>query len=556
MDETRLEQLEQEVAQLKARLDRLEQQPAADADMKGEPVSSVARPAVRPAFVKKQRTPVVKKVRTRDEWENVLATVWLPRIGAIFAAIGAIFLFSYASMAGLISPAVRIGSGVIIGLLVMALGEFQYEKKRRELGVGLVATGTIVSLSALFAGMALYEFYPPLLAFLLEIVVLAIAYGLMLWMRSTALLILVSVTGFLLPFLQLSDEPDVFLFLLYEVLLFTAVCIAILRLQSTKAYPVAAGIFFLALIFGSLTVNFETRPLIDEITLLMASFMGYLGLAYVGTKLPITYNYPSWIAGGFVLLSLSVVDWQFVYGLAVLFALLAYVVANQTKDAWQNGVGHIALLFAISQLPVDTLSLGDQFRTVLYALVVVGLWFVERQQVPYQRFFGIAVYLMLTLYTIGNYEAYRLNGQSYAVSVLGLTLATASFILLLVRTHGEAIWRKYWQVVLFFAAVGVFVTYTLIVMELPFYADLDQTDRSTTLSVAYILLSFVLVAIGRWRGTAAWRLSGLLLLSVSAIKLLLFDLSFLSLIQKAFVFIGFGIVAFVISRTYFKKRQS
>lgn len=553
MDETRLEQLEQEVARLKARLDRLEEQPAADT--KVEPVSSVARPAVRPAFVKKTRTPVVKKARTRDEWENILATVWLPRIGAIFAAIGAIFLFSYASMAGLISPAVRIGSGVIIGLLVMALGEFQYEKKRRELGVGLVATGTIVSLSALFAGMALYQFYPPLLAFLLEIVVLAIAYGLMLWMRSTALLILVSVTGFLLPFLQLADEPNVFLFLLYEVLLFSALLFAVLRLQAVKAYPVTAGIFFLALIFGSLTVNFETRPLIDEITLLMASFICYLGLAYVGTRLPITYNYPSWIAGGFVLLSLSVVDWSFVYGLAVLFALLAYVVANQTKDAWQNGVGHVAILFAISQLPVDTLSLGDQFRTVLYALAVIGLWFVERQQVPYQRFFGIAVYLMLTLYTIGNYEAYRLNGQSYAVSVLGLTLATAAFIVLLVRTHGEAIWRKYWQVVLFFAAVGVFVTYTLIVMELPFYADLDQTDRSTTLSVAYILLSFVLVAIGRWRGTAAWRLSGLLLLSVSAVKLLLFDLSFLSLIQKAFVFIGFGIVAFVISRTYFQKRR-
>lgn len=554
MDDKRLEQLEQEIVRLKARVDQLEHR--STKDLPPEPVFSVTRPAVRPAFVKKARTPVVKKVRTREEWENVLATVWLPRIGAIFAAIGAIFLFSYASLAGLISPAVRIGSGVVIGLLVMALGEFQYEKKRRELGVGLVATGTIVSLSALFAGMALYQFYPPLLAFFLEIVVLAIAYGLMLWMRSTALLVLVSITGFLLPFLQLSDEPNVFLFLLYEVLLFTALLFAVLRLKAVKAYPVVAGIFFLALVFGSLTVNFETRPLIDEVTLLVASVMAYLGLAYIGTRLPITYNYPSWIAGGFVLLSLSVIGWPFVYGLAVLFALIAYAVANQTKDAWQNGVGHIAVLFAISQIPVDPLSFGDQFRSILYALVIAGLWFVKRQQVPHQRFFGIAVYVLFVLYTIGRYEAYRFNDQSYAVSVFGLTLATTAFIILLVRTHGEAVWRKYWQLVLFFAAAGVFVTYTLIVMELPFYATLDQTDRSTTLSVAYILLSFVLVAIGRIRGTAAWRLSGLLLLSVSAVKLLLFDLSFLSLIQKAFVFIGFGIVAFIISRTYFKKRES
>ncbi|WP_449403449.1 DUF2339 domain-containing protein [Exiguobacterium artemiae] len=338
--------------------------------------------------------------------------------------------------------------------------------------------------------------------------------------------------------------------------MFTALLFAVLRLKAVKAYPVAAGVFFLALVFGSLTVNFETRPLIDEVTLLVASVMAYLGLAYIGTRLPLTYNYPSWIASGFVLLSLSVIDWPYGYGLAVLFALLAYVVANQTKDAWQNGVGHVAVLFAISQIPVDPLSFGDQFRSILYALVIAGLWFVKRQQVPHQRFFGIVVYVMFVLYTIGTYETYRFNDQSYAVSVFGLTLATTAFIVLLVRTHEEAVWRKYWQLVLFFAAAGVFVTYTLIVMELPFYAALDQTDRSTTLSVAYILLSFVLVAIGRIRGTAAWRLSGLLLLSVSAVKLLLFDLSFLSLIQKAFVFIGFGIVAFIISRTYFKKRES
>jgi len=46
-----------------------------------------------------------------------------------------------------------------------------------------------------------------------------------------------------------------------------------------------------------------------------------------------------------------------------------------------------------------------------------------------------------------------------------------------------------------------------------------------------------------------------LLLTISAVKLLLFDLSFLTLFQKAFVFIGFGIVTFIISRTYFKKRK-
>ncbi|MCT4780649.1 MULTISPECIES: DUF2339 domain-containing protein [Exiguobacterium] len=552
MDETRLEQLEQEVERLKARLDQLEQRSAAVP----EPASSVTRPKVRPAFVKKGRSTAVQPKRTRDEWEQLLATVWLPRIGAIFAAIGAIFLFSYASLAGWISPAVRVGSGLVIGLLVMALGEFQYEKKRRELGIGLVATGTIVSLSALFAGMALYAFYPPLLAFFLELIVLAVAYGLMLWMRSSALLILVSITGFLLPFLQLSDEPDVFLFLVYEVVLFTALFVAVVRLKAVKAYPFSAGMLFLALLFSCITVSVEVRPVLDEVSLVCAALIAYLGTAYVGRRLALSKNYPSWLAGLFVLISLYVVEWSFVYGLSLVFAVVAYVVANGTKDAWQNGVGHLALVFTIHQLPVAADSLSDQFRSILYALVLIGLWFVKRQQVPYQRWIGIAVYLLFILKTLADYEVDPWNGRSYAVMVFGLALATAGLVYLLVRTHQEHEWTKYWKIVLTCAAAGVFITYTLIVMELPFYANLDQTDRSTTLSVAYILLAFVLVAIGRIRTSAAWRLSGLLLLSVSALKLLLFDLSFLSLIQKAFVFIGFGIVAFIISRTYFKKRPS
>ncbi len=200
MEDPRITRLEQEVAALRQRVAALEgQHTSSVAPEPSEPeVSTVARPAPRPAFTKRKPVvppPTFKEKRSREDWEQVIATVWLPRIGAIFAALGALFLFSYASVAGLISPPVRIGSGVLIGLLVIALGEYQYEKKRRELGVGLVATGTIVALAALFAGMALYQFYPPSLAFLLELVVVFIAYGLMLWMRSQALLVLITVSA-------------------------------------------------------------------------------------------------------------------------------------------------------------------------------------------------------------------------------------------------------------------------------------------------------------------------------------------------------------------------
>ncbi|QZY85326.1 DUF2339 domain-containing protein [Exiguobacterium acetylicum] len=566
MEDPRITRLEQEIAALRQRVAALEGQntsPVAPEPSEPE-VSTVARPAPRPAYTKRKPVvppPTFKEKRSREEWEQVIATVWLPRIGAIFAALGALFLFSYASVAGLISPPVRIGSGVLIGLLVIALGEYQYEKKRRELGVGLVATGTIVALAALFAGMALYQFYPPSLAFLLELVVVFIAYGLMLWMRSQALLVLVSITGFLLPYLQLSDEPNLPLFLLYEVVLFAAIFFAVDRLKAKKAFVFAWVILTIALAFGllSLTLSWydydnDARRL-DEWSVLLAALFGYGATSFVGRRIQFQQNVPSWLAGGVVLLTLLILDWSFGAFAAILFAGISYVLADRLKDPAQNGVGHVALLVAVLLIPADALSWTYQLRYFLIAGLIAAFWFVPQARMPHQRLFNVGLYVVFIFSAVVDYESYQSLGLSYALTVLAMVIASTAFVLLLVQTHRDPVWKGSWQLVLVLAAIGVFTTYTLIIMELPFYRGLEETARSTTLSAAYIVLALVLVAIGRMRTSSTWRLSGLLLLTISAVKLLLFDLSFLSLFQKAFVFIGFGIVTFIISRTYFKKRK-
>lgn len=566
MEDPRITRLEQEVAALRQRVAALEgqQTPPVTPEPSEPEVSTVARPAPRPAYTKRKPVvpqPTFKEKRSREDWEQVIATVWLPRIGAIFAALGALFLFSYASVAGLISPPVRIGSGVLIGLLVIALGEYQYEKKRRELGVGLVATGTIVALAALFAGMALYQFYPPSLAFLLELVVVFIAYGLMLWMRSQALLVLVSITGFLLPYLQLSDEPNLPLFLLYEVVLFAMIFFAVDRLKAKKAFVFAWVILTIALAFGllSLTLSWydydtDARRL-DEWSVLLAALFGYGATSFVGRRIQFQQNVPSWLAGGVVLLTLLILDWSFGALAAILFAGVAYVLAERLKDPAQNGVGHVASIVAVLLIPADALSWTYQLRYFLIAGLIAAFWFVPRARMPHQRLFNVGLYVVFIFSAVVDYESYQNLGLSYALTVLAMVLASTAFVLLLVQTHRDPVWKGSWQLVLLLAAIGVFTTYTLIIMELPFYRGLEETARSTTLSAAYIVLALVLVAIGRMRTSSTWRLSGLLLLTISAVKLLLFDLSFLSLFQKAFVFIGFGIVTFIISRTYFKKRK-
>lgn len=558
MEEQRITQLEQELEALKLRVAQLERPHPVPHPKSTPEQSTVATPKKRPAFVKKDDTfsPKIKQSRTRDEWEHMIATVWLPRIAAIFAAIGAIFLFSYASISGWVNPAVRVGSGVLIGLLLIGVGEYQYEKKRRELGVGLVATGTIVSLAALFAGMALYQFYSPGLAFSLELVILFITFGLMLWMASRVLLILVSITGFLLPFLQLADEANISLFLLYEVILFAALFYAAVRLKTILGFVVGWGFLTIALVTAMSMVGFSPPSTSDEISLLAASLVSYIGTVFTGQRLRMKWNYPSYGAGLIAIASLAVIDWQWGTLIALALAGLAYSIANYSKDAWHNAVGHATVFYAITQIPYDILRLSEQFEALLFACILIGLWFVKRQHMPYQRMIALALYVYFIFDQITQSGMYAAMNDSFRLSVVALVLATSGLIYLLVQQHRAMVEDGTFQISLVVAAVGVLTTYTLLIMELPFYDGLNETNRSTTLSIAYILLALLLVTIGRIRNLSVWRLSGLLLLSVSAIKLLLFDLSFLTLVQKAFVFIGFAIVAFIISRTYFKKRKN
>ncbi|WP_157964487.1 DUF2339 domain-containing protein [Exiguobacterium flavidum] len=561
--EERIERLEREIAELKSRVNALEAEKAVRPQ--SAPQITGAPAAVRPHYLEKTKRPAVKPKRSREEIEEQFAKVWLPRIATLFLAIGAIFLFSYAAINGWINPAVRVGIGVIAGLLLMGIGELQHQRGRKELAVGLVAGGTIVSLLALFAGMALYSFYSPPLAFLFELVILGIASGLMLWMRSQALLILIAGTGFLLPFMQLSEVPNLSLFLVYELILSIIITAAALKLNYRIAYFITFVFLGLSILLVSLSLRFGADDNLAEMTVVGISLLTYNATSYIASKTVFRTAWPIFPSVVLALLAIASTDWLYDYLVVFAFALIAYGAGRLLRFDWHYGIGHALLLIAVFWSPLEGSGYGAQIKLLMLALLLTLLYFLPRFRMPHQLLFTTVSYVLIFLFGLTVFAEARYVALPFWIGLFALIVMTGALIYALQSGFRKGEWRiaqfkregaePIYLLAIAVCAIGTLTTYSLFVVLMPFYEQMESIAKSATLSGAYILLALVLVGIGLV-GDRSWRLAGLALMSVSAVKLIVFDLSFLSLPLKAAVFIGFGVAAFLISRTYFKRQHN
>ncbi len=168
----------------------------------------VDEPAVAP--------PVPEPVAPKD-FEGRLGGRIYGWLGGIALALAGVFLVKYSIEQGWLSPAVRVGLGILFGLVLLGVAQWM-RRQSSNLGQALTAASVAVLYASLFASTALYDLIPPALAFvtLAALTFAAIALAL----REGAFVALVGFAGgFLTPLLVSSDEPNlpalfVFLYLL------------------------------------------------------------------------------------------------------------------------------------------------------------------------------------------------------------------------------------------------------------------------------------------------------------------------------------------------------
>ncbi len=133
-----------------------------------EPVYSTVEAPTQKATIRAQTS-------TLDSVEKDLSTRWMMWVGGIAFALGGGFLVKYSIDAGLLSPAVRVSLGVVIGLAMVGGGEILRIKRQDinwldgapdYLPSAISAAGLFTAFAAIYAASSLYELIPPLLAFI------------------------------------------------------------------------------------------------------------------------------------------------------------------------------------------------------------------------------------------------------------------------------------------------------------------------------------------------------------------------------------------------------
>ncbi|TPK69080.1 DUF2339 domain-containing protein [Mesorhizobium sp. B2-4-19] len=251
------------------------------------------------------------KAPGKQDIETALGTRWAVWVGGIALALGGLFLIRYTIEAGIFGPGVRLTMAGVLGLVLVAGGEFI---RRTGFNVPvqgvagayipaiLTAAGAFILFGTVYAAHGIYGFIGPALAFTLlgAIGVATIAAALV---HGQALAGIGLVGAMVTPVLIASQAPNPWaLFGYLAIVLATTAVIA--RMRDWKALMAAAffgtGIWTILYMTDAPGANLSAILFIDAVTLAVLAFV-WLGRHRDETAR--AFDWPSIVPGLFVAFS-------------------------------------------------------------------------------------------------------------------------------------------------------------------------------------------------------------------------------------------------------------
>ncbi|RNJ46105.1 membrane-like protein [Mesorhizobium erdmanii] len=277
----------------------------------GEPVSGPWSTGEAPKAAEPAEPVAGAKPPGKPDIETALGTRWAVWVGGIALALGGLFLIRYTIEAGIFGPGVRLTMAAVLGLVLVAGGEFIRRTgfKVPVQGVAgayipaiLTAAGAFILFGTVYAAHGIYGFIGPALAFTLlgAIGVATIAAALV---HGLALAGIGLVGAMVTPVLVASQAPNPWaLFGYLAIVLATTAVIA--RMRDWKALMAAAfsgtGIWTILYMTDAPGVNLPAILFIDAITLAVLAFVWLGGHRDETAR---TFDWPSIVPGLFVAFS-------------------------------------------------------------------------------------------------------------------------------------------------------------------------------------------------------------------------------------------------------------
>ncbi|RWO49478.1 MAG: DUF2339 domain-containing protein [Mesorhizobium sp.] len=254
--------------------------PATDTeDSTGEIVSGPwTAPEPAPKAVEPAELPAAAKAARQSDVETALGTRWAVWVGGIALALGGLFLIRYTIEAGIFGPGVRLTMAGVLGLVLVAGGEFIRRTGFKVPVQGaagayipaiLTAAGAFILFGTVYAAHGIYGFIGPALAFTLlgVIGVATIAAALV---HGQALAGIGLVGAMVTPVLVASQAPNPWALFGYLAIVLAATG-AIARMRDWKLLMAAAffgaGVWTILYMTDAPGANLSAILFIDAVTL-------------------------------------------------------------------------------------------------------------------------------------------------------------------------------------------------------------------------------------------------------------------------------------------------
>lgn len=254
--------------------------PATDTeDSTGEIVSGPwTAPEPAPKAVDPAELPAAAKAARQSDVETALGTRWAVWVGGIALALGGLFLIRYTIEAGIFGPGVRLAMAGVLGLVLVAGGEFIRRTGFKVPVQGaagayipaiLTAAGAFILFGTVYAAHGIYGFLGPALAFTLlgVIGVATIAAALV---HGQALAGIGLVGAMVTPVLVASQAPNPWALFGYLAIVLAATG-AIARMRDWKLLMAAAffgaGVWTILYMTDAPGANLSAILFIDAVTL-------------------------------------------------------------------------------------------------------------------------------------------------------------------------------------------------------------------------------------------------------------------------------------------------
>lgn len=263
------------------------------------------RPEVAPA--------AVAKAARQSDVETALGTRWAVWVGGIALALGGLFLIRYTIEAGIFGPGVRLTMAAVLGLVLVAGGEFIRRTgfKVPVQGIAgayipaiLTAAGAFILFGTVYAAHGVYGFIGPALAFTLlgAIGIATIAAALV---HGQALAGIGLVGAMVTPVLIASQAPNPWALFGYLAIVLAATGV-IARMRDWNALMAAAffgtGVWTILYMTDAPGANLSAILLIDAVTLAVLALV-WLSSRGGQTGQAGTFDWPSIVPGLFVAFS-------------------------------------------------------------------------------------------------------------------------------------------------------------------------------------------------------------------------------------------------------------